>query len=65
MTEPNKDNPLGLRSITGKQAMNYKETMKKSISYDWIFSGWEKLIVLACFLFTVYSLGKFLWGLII
>jgi hypothetical protein len=67
MTENN--NPLGMKSIaqamTQSPVQMYKEMMKDAVNMDWFFSGWfQKGVITACFLWSVYSLGSFLWRLI-
>jgi len=65
MTE---NNPLELKSIltTDKSfAKNYFATLKRTFTYDWVFSKWyEKLIVFVTFAYSCFSLGKFLINLI-
>ncbi|GAH44103.1 unnamed protein product [marine sediment metagenome] len=42
----------------------YKEKLREAFTLDWYFKGYEKLIILGCFLWTVYSIFKFVKGLI-
>jgi len=59
---------LGLKSIAEMQKKGfgemYREKIKEAFQNDWYFCGWEKLMITACFVWSVYSLGKFLWGFI-
>lgn len=66
MADPTPQNPLGMKSIaevmTKSPAELYAETLKKGYTHDWIFGSWyEKLIIFACFCWSVWSLGSFLW----
>jgi len=40
----------------------YKEKVKEAWENDWYFSGWEKGLIVVCFLWSAYSLGKYWWG---
>jgi len=42
----------------------YREKVKEAWHNDWYFSGWEKWMIMVCFVWSFYSLFKFLWGLI-
>jgi len=42
----------------------YGEKLKEAVHNDWIFCGWERVMISVCVLWSVYSLFKFLWGLI-
>ena len=42
----------------------YREKVIEAWNNDWFFRGWEKWMIMVCFFWSVYSLGKFLWGLI-
>ena len=41
----------------------YREKIIEAWRLDWYFSGWEKLAIMVSFFWTVYSVGRFLWGL--
>lgn len=60
--------PLDLRSIAEVQKKGflqvYGEKLKEAYTHDWVFVGWERLFVLGCFLWTVYSVGRILWKLV-
>lgn len=63
------NNNFGMRSIASigqeNPAKLYGEIVSKAFSHDWIFGSiWEKLIITACFVWSVYSVGSFVWGLI-
>jgi hypothetical protein len=59
-------NPLGLKSISEYNALGMAEDYRKRIfSMDWVFNKfYEKIILVACFSWAVYSLIKFLIGLV-
>lgn len=49
-----------LRSI---HEVNQKRIFEKLLNYDWIISKWhEKLILLAAYSWSFFSLGRFVWG---
>ena len=41
----------------------YVANLKKAYTHDWIFSRYEKLIVLGAILWLIYSIGRALWPL--
>ena len=57
-----------MRSIAEMQKKGfgqmYREKVKEAWNNDWYFSGWEKWMIMVCWIWSVYSLGKFVWGLI-
>jgi len=57
--------PLGIKSITQANAIGLAEDYSNRIfSLDWVFCEWyEKIILVASFSFSVYSLFKYIWGL--
>jgi hypothetical protein len=64
MANKTKENPLGIRSLKSAMKQSLGETVSKSVSHDWIFSGWEKILIFLCFAWSVWSLGSFLWSLL-
>jgi hypothetical protein len=70
MTDPiaeGNPNMLGMKSIIEAKEKSwlesYADTMKRSISADWIFEGWEKILITVCFLWSCWSLGQWIWRL--
>jgi len=64
MIEITQQNPLGMRSLKESLADNMWENYKQNLSLDWVFDKiYEKVILVACFLWSVYSLIKFLWSI--
>ena len=58
------DNILGIKSIMEHNKENPMQIFRFIFTRDWIFStALEKIIVLGCFGFTVYSIIKFAIGL--
>lgn len=44
--------------------VQFKETVEKIFTYDWIFSQWyEKIIVALSVCWGLYSIGRIIWGL--
>jgi len=69
MTEVTPLNPLGMKSL--QESMNkpmgvqLRETAEKIFKWDWIFSTpFEKIIVFASLIWSAYSIGSFIWGLL-
>jgi len=62
------ENNFGLRSIAEVQKKGffqaYGERLKEAYTHDWVFYGWERLLILTCVLWTVFSIGKWLWRII-
>ena len=60
---------MDLKSINEMQnkgfGQMYREKVKEAWNNDWFFSGWEKWLIMLCFFWSVYSVGKLLWGLIL
>lgn len=60
--------PFELRSIADVQkkgfAQAYKDKLVEAYTHDWVFVGYERIIVLVSVLFTVYSVGRFVWQLV-
>ena len=65
MGERISQNPFGMRSISEANALGVAEDMKKRIfTMDWVFNKWwEKIFLVICSSWTVYSLFKFISGL--
>ena len=59
---------LGIHSLAEMKKKGfgqmYREKMVEAYTNDWYFSGWEKILISACFVWSMYSLGKFLLGLL-
>ena len=51
----------GDKSKLGEKLRNQ---VKDAFTLDWYFHGWEKLLIVACFVWGVYSFGKFIWSLL-
>jgi len=64
MSETENQNPLGMRSIKEVTTLGLAEDYRNRIfSMDWIFNKfYEKLILVVCFSWTVYSFLKYLSG---
>lgn len=64
--EITKTNPLGISSIKEAMSVPIGQTIgdyfKRIFTYDWIFTGWEKIIVLAMMVWSLYSVYKFASG---
>jgi hypothetical protein len=62
------ENNFGMRSIAEVQKKGfgkvYGEKLKEAYTHDWVFCGWERWIVLGSFLYTAYSIGRLIWGLL-
>ena len=41
----------------------YGEKLQEAWKNDWYFCGWEKWAVTVCVVWSVYSFGRFVWGL--
>lgn len=53
-----------LRKI-GDIGTNPKEFFKTALTGHWYFDNWvSKIVILACFLWSVYSLLNFAWGIL-
>ena len=64
MTEITQQNSLGMRSLKDSMAKGMWENYKQNLSLDWVFDKiYEKVILVACFSWLVYSLIKFLWSI--
>lgn len=68
MTEQTQQNPLGMKSIIQANnkvmAERLKEHVKNAFTMDWYFHGWEKLIIVASFVWSCYCLGSWIWSII-
>ena len=66
-TQTSRENPLGMKSLTEAMTKSptevYGDLLKKAFTYDSVFEGWEKLVVVGLFLWAVWSLGSWIWGL--
>jgi len=66
--KPTHNEVLGLTSIAEMQKMGfgamYRQKVKDAWRLDWYFSGWEKLVIMGSFFWTVYCIGKWVWGFI-
>lgn len=63
----NHNQTLGIRSLARDKTeimTNFKAKCKEAWTHDWFFSGWEKILIVGCFVWTTYSLGSWLWGLL-
>jgi hypothetical protein len=56
-----------IRTIAEVTKMGFVEKQKQMIrdafTKDWYFCGWERWMVMACFLWSVWSIVKFVWSL--
>lgn len=44
----------------------YMESLKKAYTHDWIFSAiYEKIIVFGSVVWSLYSIGKFLFNIVV
>jgi len=51
--------PFAIRSIKEKNKSKLAEEMKKQIfEYDWVFCGWEKFVLVAMSVWSVYNLWR-------
>ena len=59
MAEVTPQNPLGMRTIKEKNKSQLAEEMKKQIfEYDWVFCGYEKLVLVAMMVWSFYNIGR-------
>lgn len=42
----------------------YKEKMKEVFTHDWYFCGWEKIIIVGTFIWTVWSILHWIYGVL-
>jgi hypothetical protein len=43
-------------------AETYTQTVKDAVKLDWYFSGWEKIVLLICFIWSIYSAFNWIRG---
>jgi len=63
----NHNQTLGIKPLTVERDQmmeNFRKKYKEAWTHDWFFSGWEKILIIVCFVWTTYSLGSWLWSLI-
>lgn len=53
-----------MKIIKSKLFEEYKEKLKEAYIEDWYFSGWEKLLLIFCFVYTTWSLLNWIWGML-
>lgn len=67
MPEITPTNPLGMKTMAEMKEKGfltvYGETLKGAYVNDWVFTGWERLIVLASVVWSVWNIGHWIWGL--
>ena len=60
---------MDLRPISEMQQKGFLQMyfaeLKEAYTHDWVFCGWEKLIVFGCFLWTCFSVFRFVWGMFV
>jgi len=67
MTDQTVENPLNIRPISEGMEKKWAEKLidhyKKFYTHDWVFSTiWEKGIVLGSLIWTIFSIGRFVYG---
>lgn len=54
----------GMKSLSDYNPHNFVENYKNNLKLDWVFNKtYEKIILVVCFLWTVFSITKFIWSL--
>lgn len=58
-------NKMEIKRLNQRDVMEqFREKMKEVFTHDWYFSGWEKLIIVACFLWSAWSVLSWIVRLI-
>jgi len=68
MTEQTAQNPLGMKSIAESMqtpmGVQFRGNIDKIFKWDWIFStALEKLIVTASLIWSIFSIGRLIYGI--
>jgi hypothetical protein len=59
------ESSFGMRSILEAKSEHPFQKIKKLLTYDWIFVGYEKVIVSVAILWTVFSIGLWIWKFVL
>jgi len=65
---PSEMGMFGIKSLAEMQqkgfASMYGDKLKEAWTHDWYFKGWEKLLILGCFVWSVWCVGSWLWSIL-